>query len=57
MGFVSFFFLMYYLFIYGYAGSSLLLGLFSSCRGQGLLSSFGGQASHCVASLVVEHRF
>ena len=50
-------FLMYYLFIYGCAESSLLLWLFSSCRGQGLLSSCGGWASHCLASLAVEHRF
>ena len=34
------------LFIFGCAGSSLVLELFSSCRQQGLLSSCGAQASH-----------
>ena len=34
-------------FFFGYAGSSLLLRLFSSCSEQGLASSFGAQASHC----------
>ena len=31
-----------------------MLQAFSSCSEQGLLSSFGARASHCVASLV-EH--
>ena len=44
-----------YLFVFGYAGSSLLHGLGSSCSEPGLLSSCGTQASHCVASLVAEH--
>ena len=40
-------FLNFYLFIYfDCAGSSLLRGLFSSCREQGLLSSCGTWASH-----------
>ena len=34
-------------FIYGYAGSSLLLGLFSSCNEQGLFSRCGAQVYHC----------
>ena len=34
-------------FIYGCAGSSLLLGLFSSCNEQGFLSSCGAQVYHC----------
>ena len=42
------FFLIYKkLFISGSAGSSLLLGLFSSCYEWGLLSSCGSQSSHC----------
>ena len=45
--FNEFFFQICYLLIFGYAGSSLLCGLFSSCREQGLLSSCGAQASHC----------
>ena len=34
------------LLLFGCAGSSLLHGLFSSCREQGLLSACGAQASH-----------
>ena len=33
--------------IFGCAGSSLLQGLFSSCREQGLLSGYTAPASHC----------
>ena len=44
-----------YLFIFDCAGSLLLFGLSSSCSKWGLLSSCGAQASHCSASLVVEH--
>ena len=36
-----------YVFISGCAGSSLLCGLFSSCREQELLCSCGAQTSHC----------
>ena len=36
----------YYLFIFGCAGFSLLHGLFPGCSEQGLLSSCSGQASH-----------
>ena len=36
-----------YLFIFGCAGSSLLLGLCSSCSELGVLSSYDVQASHC----------
>ena len=36
-----------YLFIFGCAGSSVLLGLFSSCSKQGLYSSRSAQSSHC----------
>ena len=36
-----------YSFIFGYAGSLLLCGLFSRCGKQGLLSSRGVGASHC----------
>ena len=36
-----------YLFIFGYTGSSMLLGLFSSCGEWGILSSCGVRASHC----------
>ena len=37
--------------MFGPAGSSLLnAGFFSSCGKQGLLSSCGVRASHCVAS-------
>ena len=39
--------LFYNWFIYGRAGSWLLLGLFSSCGEQGLLSSCSAWASHC----------
>ena len=35
------------LFIFGCAGSSLLLKAFSSCSKRGLLFSWGEQASHC----------
>ena len=38
---------MFYLFIFGYAGSSLLHRLFSSCGKQELLCGCGAQASHC----------
>jgi len=41
------FFFQFDLFIFGYAGPSLLLRLFSSWGEQGLLWSFGVQASHC----------
>ena len=41
---------------FGCAGSSLLCRAFSCCREQGLLSSWGAQASHCSGSLVAEHR-
>ena len=42
--------------MFGPAGSSLLnAGFSSSCGKQGLLSSCGVRASHCVASLVEEH--
>ena len=40
-------FLHFYLFIFGSAGSSLLHGLFSICREQGLLSSCHVRAFHC----------
>ena len=51
----------YFFFIFGCAGSSLLLRLFFSCSEQGLLSSFGAQASHCggfccCSSQALEHR-
>ena len=36
-----------YLFIFGYTGSSMLLGLFSSCGEWRILSSCGVRASHC----------
>ena len=42
-----FFLTFIYVLIFGCAGSSLLLGLFSSCREWGLLSSCCVQASHC----------
>ena len=35
------------IFIFGYAQSSLLLGLFITCSEQGPLSGFIVQASHC----------
>ena len=50
-------FLFIYVFIFGCAGPSLLLGLFSSCSEQELLSSCIMQASPVVASLVVKHWF
>ena len=34
-------------FVFGCAGSSLLLGLFSTCGKKRLLSSCGAQTSHC----------
>ena len=37
----------YYYYFFDYAGSSLMCGLFSSCREQGLLSSCNVGASHC----------
>jgi len=43
------------LFILGCATLSLLRGLLSSCREQGLLSSCSVRASHCGAALVAEH--
>ena len=43
----SFLFFKTYLCIFGYAGSLLLHGLFSSCGERGLLSSWGVRASHC----------
>ena len=45
--FFFFSFYSYYLFIFGCAGSSWLLELFSSCSERGLLSSCGVRASHC----------
>ena len=42
-----------YLF-FGGAGSSLLHGLFSSCKDQGLHSSCSARASHC-SGFVAEH--
>ena len=45
--FFFFSFYSYYLFIFGCAGSSWLLELFSSCIERGLLSSCGVRASHC----------
>ena len=36
-----------FLFIFGCAGSSLLCGLFPSCREQGLRSNCSARASHC----------
>ena len=48
---LDFFFNKKNLFIFGCAGSSLLLRLFSSCGEQGLLSGCSAQAS-----LVAEHR-
>ena len=41
-----FFFFLINLFIFGYTGSSLLCGLFSSCSEQGLLSSCNVSAFH-----------
>ena len=37
----------FFYFIFGHSGSSLLWGLFFSCSRQGLLSSCSIQASHC----------
>ena len=45
--YIIFFFFKFYLLIFGCAGSSLLLGLFSRRREQGLLFSCGAQPSHC----------
>ena len=41
------YFFLIYLLIFGRARSSLLHGLFSSCRKRGLFSSCGVPASHC----------
>ena len=49
-------FLFIYVFIFGCAGPSLLLGLFSSCRDPGLLSSCHIKFLTVVASSAVEHR-
>ena len=49
-------FLFIYVFIFGCAGPSLLLGLFSSCRDLGLLSSCYVRLLTVVASHVIEHR-
>ena len=38
--------LFFFIFIFGYVGSSLLQRLFSSCREQGLLSSCDARAFH-----------
>ena len=38
---------LFYLFIFGCAGFSLLCGLFSNCGEWGLLSSCGAEASYC----------
>jgi len=43
------------LFIFGCAGSSLLFGLFFSCRELGPLSSCDARTSHCGGFLVAEH--
>ena len=43
------------LFIFGYAVSSLPPGPFASGGGRGSLSRCGAWASHCDASLVLEH--
>ena len=43
-------------FIFGSAGSLLLVRLFCSCGKWGLLSSCGARVSHLVASLLAEHR-
>ena len=43
------------LFIFGYAGSSLLCRLFSSCGKKELLFRGGMWALHVMASLVTEH--
>ena len=64
----DFFLILFYLFIFGCAGSSLLRRLFSSCDTQRLLSSCSVQASHwgglsswrlwalgCPGSIVVAH--
>ena len=45
--FLVLFFKNFYLFFFGCARSLLLWELFSSCIEQGLLSSWGAQASHC----------
>ena len=42
------------LFIFGCAGSSVLLRLFSSCREQGLLSSFSAWPSHCGGFILLQ---
>ena len=43
-------------FMFGCAGSSMLWGLFSSCREWGLLSGGGGELLTAAASPVEEHR-
>lgn len=45
----------FFYFIPGYAGSSLLLGLFSTCGEWGLLCSCSALASHC-GDFILEHR-
>ena len=45
-----------YLFIFGRAGCSLLLGRFSSAGEWGLLSGCGVRAFHCGGFSVAEHR-
>ena len=47
----------YSLSMFGWAGSSLMHGLFSSCGQQGLLSSRGDQAPHGVVASFGEHGF
>ena len=42
--------------MFGCAGSSMLWGLFSSCREWGLLSGGGGELLTAAASPVEEHR-
>ena len=42
-----FLFKIFTIFIFGFAGSLLLCGLFSSCGRQGLLSHWSAWASHC----------
>ena len=43
-------------FIFGWAGSLLLLWTFSSCGEHGLLPSFDAQASHCGGFSGAEHQ-
>ena len=49
------YFLQFYLFIFGCAGSSLLCELFCSCGEQGLLSVAVHGPLLALAALVVEH--